>query len=497
MRMKQKLSALSGWDRTLFHQVAARRWPAAEPVLPRLSRSANHGLLWFGVAAGIAVVGGRPGRRAALRGVGSLALASATVNTVGKGAVRRSRPLLEAVPVIRRLRNQPVTTSFPSGHSASAAAFAVGVALESPRWGAVVAPVAWSVAFSRIYTGVHYPSDVLVGAAIGTGAAFALRGLVPARKDLVPAAQPRADAPALVEGRGLYVVVNAASGPPALLSPPAERLRAALPQASVTERTEDDDLAGLLEKAARQAAEHGGALGVHGGDGTVNLAAAVAVRHGVPLAAFPGGTYNHFTLDLGIETVEDTAGAVMAGTAVAVDVARFTSLDASGADPVPFLNTFSIGAYPELVRYRERWARRTGSWPAGVLAAVHVLRTTRPVEAVINGRRRPIWLLFAGNGAYRGVGLAPVRRRDPADGLLDVRIVDGGPFARTRLLAAALTGALAHSPVYSAALLRRLRVSGLGAGAHLAYDGEVAPAPTELLLDKVNEALVVYRPLAR
>lgn len=90
-----------------------------------------------------------------------------------------------------------------------------------------------------------------------------------------------------------------------------------------------------------------------------------------------------------------------------------------------------------------------------------------------------------------------MRRRDPADGLLDVRIVDGGPFARTRLLAAALTGALAHSPVYSAALLRRLRVSGLGAGAHLAYDGEVAPAPTELLLDKVNEALVVYRPLAR
>jgi undecaprenyl-diphosphatase len=300
-----------------------------------------------------------------------------------------------------------------------------------------------------------------------------------------------------VEGRGLYVVVNAASGPPSLLSPPAERLRAALPQASVTERTEDDDLAGLLEKAARQAAEHGGALGVHGGDGTVNLAAAVAVRHGVPLAAFPGGTYNHFTLDLGIETVEDAAGAVMAGTAVAVDVARFTSLDEAGADPVPFLNTFSIGAYPELVRYRERWARRTGSWPAGVLAAVHVLRTTRPVEAVINGRRRPIWLLFAGNGAYRGVGLAPVRRRDPADGLLDVRIVDGGPFARTRLLAAALTGALAHSPVYSAALLRRLRVSGLGAGAHLAYDGEVAPAPTELLLDKVNEALVVYRPLAR
>ncbi|NEB05448.1 hypothetical protein [Streptomyces sp. SID13726] len=42
---------------------------------------------------------------------------------------------------------------------ASAAAFATGVALESPAWGAVVAPLAWSVALSRVCTGVHVPSD--------------------------------------------------------------------------------------------------------------------------------------------------------------------------------------------------------------------------------------------------------------------------------------------------------------------------------------------------
>jgi undecaprenyl-diphosphatase len=489
--MRQKFSS---WDRTLFHQVATRQWPAAERVLPRLSRRANHGLLWFGIAAGIAAVGGRPGRRAALRGVGSLALASATVNTIGKGAVRRSRPLLDAVPVMRQLRHQPVTTSFPSGHAASAAAFAVGVALESRRWGAVVAPVAWSVAFSRIYTGVHYPSDVVIGAAIGAGAALAVRGVVPTRRDLAVPARPRADAPALPEGRGLFVVVNEASGPPALLVTPTERLKGALPQAQVTERTEDDDLAELLEKAAQRAVEQGGALGIHGGDGSINLAATIALRHGVPLVAFPGGTYNHFARDLGIETVDDAARAVEEGSAAAVDIARFTSQDSGNAEPVPFLNTFSIGAYPELVRYRERWARRTGSWPAGILAALHVLRTSQPIDVVINGHRRPVWLLFAGNCAYRGVGLAPVRRQNLADGLLDVRIVDGGPFARTRLIAAAMTGGLANSPVYSAALLRRLRVSGMAAGAHLAYDGEVAPAPTELVLDKVNEALTVYRP---
>ncbi|WP_170931149.1 acylglycerol kinase family protein, partial [Pseudomonas sp. SID14000] len=127
----------------------------------------------------------------------------------------------------------------------------------------------------------------------------------------------------LPDGRTLFVVVNEASGPPALLNPPADRIRSALPLAGVTERTEDDDLAELLEKAARQAVEHGGALGVCGGDGTVTLAASIALRHGLPLVVFPGGTRNHFALDLGIETVEDAAAAVMAGTASAVDLATY------------------------------------------------------------------------------------------------------------------------------------------------------------------------------
>ncbi|MEU6850017.1 phosphatase PAP2 family protein [Actinacidiphila alni] len=480
------------WDKALFAEVAGRHWPGAEPVLPRLSRAANHGRLWFAVAAGVAATGGRTGRRAAARGLGSLALASLTVNTVGKGAVRRTRPILDAVPVIRQLHRQPVTSSFPSGHAASAAAFAAGMAIESPRWGAVVAPIAASVAFSRIYTGVHYPSDVVAGAALGLGAAAVVRSLVPPAPGTP---EPGADVPiaGLPEGRGLHVVVNSASGPPPLLSPPADRIIAALPEAAVGECTEDDDLLEMLEKAARTAVEQGGALGVCGGDGTVALAAAVALRHRLPLAVFPGGTRNHFALDLGLETVEETAAAVRDGRAATVDVARHTSLDTPDRESAPFLNTFSIGSYPDLVRVRERWSRRVGSWPASVLAAVHVLRTCEPVDIEINGRKRSVWLLFAGNCRYSSVGLAPVRRRDLNDGVLDVRIVDGGRFARTRLLGAALTGVLTKSPVYTEATVRRLRVRVPGAGVHLAYDGEVAPAPGELLLDKVPGGLVVYR----
>ncbi|SEG15675.1 undecaprenyl-diphosphatase [Actinacidiphila yanglinensis] len=484
------------WDRVLFTQVAGRHWPGAEPVLPRLSRAADHGRLWFGIAAGMAVAGGPNGRKAALRGVGSLAVASLAVNTLGKGAVRRARPLLEAVPMIRRLHRQPLTTSFPSGHSASAAAFAAGVAAQSGAWGAAVAPVAASVAFSRVYTGVHYPSDVVVGAALGVGAALTLRAVFPVQRR--PESGPPARAPRLAAGKGLHVVANTASGPPALLSTPAVRIAAALPEATVEECTEDDDLVELLERAARAAAREGGALGVCGGDGTVGEAAAMAVRHGLPLAVFPGGTRNHFAADLGLLSIELTAAAVEAGRASRVDVARSTGTDGAGDGGRPgesahFLNTFSIGAYPDLVRVRERWSRRVGSWPASVLAAVHVLRTCEPVEVVVNGRPRSVWLLFAGNCRYSSWGPAPVRRRDLADGVLDVRMVDGGPFARTRMMGAALTGALTSSPVYTAAAVPRLRLRVPGTGVHLAHDGEVAAAPGEVLLDKAPGGLVVYR----
>ncbi len=180
-------------DFRLFEAVAARHWPGCDTVLPWLSRAANHGVLWFTTGAALAATRSPRARRAAVRGLASLALASASINTLGKRSVRRPRPLLDNVPVIRQLKRQPITTSFPSGHSASAAAFAAGVALESRGWGAAVAPVAAAVALSRVYTGVHFPSDVLAGATLGVGAAYAVRGLVPPHAPLPPPGPTPAD----------------------------------------------------------------------------------------------------------------------------------------------------------------------------------------------------------------------------------------------------------------------------------------------------------------
>ena len=86
---------------------------------------------------------------------------------------RPDRPLL-GVPESRWVL-MPTSTSFPSGHSASAAAFAVAVGHLLPwtRW--PLRSAAATVAFSRVYTGVHYPGDVVIGAAVGAllGAATA------------------------------------------------------------------------------------------------------------------------------------------------------------------------------------------------------------------------------------------------------------------------------------------------------------------------------------
>ncbi|WP_424213102.1 bifunctional phosphatase PAP2/diacylglycerol kinase family protein [Streptomyces sp. BI20] len=477
------------WDRRLFDEVARRHWPGADRVLPRLGRAADHGVLWGGIAAGALVFGTPRARRAVVRGAASLALASATINTVGKWSVRRPRPGFDGVPQARRPQRQPWTTSFPSGHSASAFAFATGVALESPALGAVLAPVAGSVAFSRVYTGVHYPADVAAGAALGLGAAWVVRRIAREadRARTAPGeAHPEFGAPALPEGRGLVLVLNTSGGSAGEVDLGVVRER--LPEAEIVE-CEGEKLTEELAAAAERCA----VLGVCGGDGTVNAAATAALAAGRPLAVFPGGTLNHFAADLGLTGIEDTCAAVARGEAVRVAAGRFRP-GPSGAEQGWFLNTFSIGVYPELLGHRLRWAPRIGGGPAAVLAAAKVLRKERPLRLTIAGRERSVWMLFAGNGTYHGSGPTPRRRLSLREEGMDLRLVHGGARPGSRLLAAALAGPLTRSPAHLATRLASLRVSGIPAGTPLAFDGEYAMAPEELTLSTVPRALTVYRP---
>jgi len=82
--------------------------------------------------------------------------------------VRRPRPAGEVAPD-RRPGRTPVTSSFPSGHAAAAAAFATGVGLEMPALAAPVGVLAAAVGVARVVNGVHYPSGIAGGWAVGVG----------------------------------------------------------------------------------------------------------------------------------------------------------------------------------------------------------------------------------------------------------------------------------------------------------------------------------------
>ena len=162
------LHRLGRWDRSVYLAVARLSTPALDTPLSRLSHFANHSKPWFLAAATLAVFGGPRGRRAAATGVAAIGAASLVVNQPMKLLGNRARPdrAGHEVPEPRWVP-MPTSTSFPSGHSASAAAFAVAVGDVVPALRLPLGAAAGTVAFSRVYTGVHYPGDVLVGALSG------------------------------------------------------------------------------------------------------------------------------------------------------------------------------------------------------------------------------------------------------------------------------------------------------------------------------------------
>ena len=156
-------------DAAVHDTVAATATPRLDRLLVGASTAANYSRLWLATAAVMAVAGGAPGRRAAGQGVLAIGLASAVTNLVLKPLARRPRPARSdhrLVPDSRRVR-QTVTPSFPSGHAASAFAFATAAGQAAPNVRLPLRAAAATVAYSRVHTGVHYPSDVTIGAAIG------------------------------------------------------------------------------------------------------------------------------------------------------------------------------------------------------------------------------------------------------------------------------------------------------------------------------------------
>jgi undecaprenyl-diphosphatase len=102
-----------------------------------------------------------------------LAVAAADlIAGIGKYFVYRHRPFEHQIGPSER------THSFPSGHTATSFAAATVLAWYAPRWRWWFYALACLIAFSRLYLGVHYPTDVLAGALLGTATALLLRAAI-------------------------------------------------------------------------------------------------------------------------------------------------------------------------------------------------------------------------------------------------------------------------------------------------------------------------------
>jgi undecaprenyl-diphosphatase len=172
------VSAVAALDHALVQWAATWQAPWLDGLMLFASHVGRAGFVWL-VVAGVAAV--FPNRRpAAWRVVLAVGLTALLVDGVVKPLVWRDRPFA-ALTDVRVIDARPPTSSFPSGHTAVAVAGAIAVSQLLPG-----ARVAWwllaaTIAISRVYVGVHFPSDVLAGAIVGLLCATLVLGRVSSR----------------------------------------------------------------------------------------------------------------------------------------------------------------------------------------------------------------------------------------------------------------------------------------------------------------------------
>ncbi|MCI8870006.1 MAG: phosphatase PAP2 family protein [Lawsonibacter sp.] len=149
-------------------------------VLKPYTMLGNAGLLW--IAASLAMLCFRRTRRAGCAALLAMALGLLCTNVVLKHLAARPRPWLDVAGLVP-LVHEPDPNSFPSGHTcaAFAAAGAWSRTLPERRMGTAGLILAGCMGLSRLYVGVHYPSDVIAGAAVGLLCAWCARRLLERR----------------------------------------------------------------------------------------------------------------------------------------------------------------------------------------------------------------------------------------------------------------------------------------------------------------------------
>jgi membrane-associated phospholipid phosphatase len=144
------------WLRTRGHQ------PPVEQAMKALGKASEWGVLW--AVLGTAAAAADPPRRRRWAVAALIGPAAIGVNYAPKLFIQRERPKLRDLPPLSRA---PSRLSFPSAHAASSLAAATAMARIEPRARAPLYALAAAICVGRPYLGMHYPSDVLAGMALG------------------------------------------------------------------------------------------------------------------------------------------------------------------------------------------------------------------------------------------------------------------------------------------------------------------------------------------
>ena len=248
-------------------------------------------------------------QRGAVRGVMTLAVTSLLTNQVAKRVWKRPRPTRLLVPLARQTRRRPTSNSLPSGHSASAAAFAVGVGLETPRAGTGPG------AACRPGRHVAYRH----GRPLSRRRARGLRHRCGRRRARLHGWCRRSCRPGCPppircgwthrngpDGAGVVLVVNPASGG-GTGARVIDEVREALPQ---RRDRHSSARATISRRCCARQPSGPRCWPSAAATGRCRVRPGSPIEAGVPLAVFPGGTFNHFAKDIGCDTVAKTVEAI-------------------------------------------------------------------------------------------------------------------------------------------------------------------------------------------
>ena len=291
------------------------------------------------------------------------------------------------------------------------------------------------------------------------------------------------------------VVLNSAAGARGNLRQSAkDKLKAALMQVGLDADIRPVQGRNLASAAKTAVDEHPKMVVAAGGDGTVSAVAGAVAGTDVRLGVVPLGTLNHFAKDAGIPLkIAEAVNALRRGSP--------RSLDVASVNGVLFLNNVSIGAYPSVVRRRER--RRAGfgwgKWSAMAWALMSISRRYPVVRVDLDfeQRREPVRspFLFVGNNRYdlRLFQLGARKRLDRGE-LCVYFSNDSNRREIARMLWRSAIGKLSQDEDFRMVHPRRITVRSPRRGVRVAVDGEVRRLTSPLRFESRPRALKVMIP---